>query len=158
MNLHMFHTLNIRLIGQSHEYENDLLTRLASDVWPHPRFFNTDEGEYKAISCALSAPSSPSVIRSPAAGVHASSATSTLTRSKFVVCPFHLFHVLDMKRHNGTSYEPCTHGSSCSHGHVDTITITAAEATLAVQSSGLHQPLIDRAIACIQANPGSFKP
>jgi hypothetical protein len=139
-------------------YESEMLTRLGMDVWPHPRFFNPVEGEFKEISANPPATSQLAHAKNSGSTIHPSSATSTLTRFKLIICPFHLFHALDMKRHTGAPYDPCSHGTSCVHGHVDTQSVTRDEATTAMLASGLHASLVDKVITAIQANASRFKP
>jgi hypothetical protein len=135
-------------------YEADMLRRLRVDPFPHTRFFHAD-GEFMKISRAAIAPQSTPVPKS--------SVTSTVGASpskpvQCPICPYHLFVLLRLKRHDGSDYDPCHHGSKCVNPHCDLSAVTADEALESVKLSGINALLISKVHQQILSQPGAFKP
>ena len=129
-------------------YESELLSRLSNDPYPHSVFYHQSGGEYWKISGDSSRV------------VHASGSSRSSTgshKSGVSICPYHLFHLLQVAKTDGTPCQACTRGSSCQSPHVALNTITMAQAIQAVAGTAVGHITMANALQRISAEHASFK-
>ena len=139
-------------------YEKDLVDGFLDDPFPHSLFYCTPDGEYCMISGSTTHARSVPVSRSVSAHSSPPPASKPQAKTSSSICPYHLFHLLQVAKADGTTCAACTRGSSCGLPHVSLNVISFSQALEAAVSAKVSDKTLASASSRISSDPSVFKP
>ena len=138
-------------------YEADLVSMLTDDPFPHSLFYCAPDGEYCLISGSKSHPRVAQSIKYSNVASPFPSSYKSPSRSPSGICPFHLLHLLQVPKADGTTCSACNRGSSCGLSHGALSDVSLSQALASVVDAKISDRTLTGAIARISGDPTAFK-